>query len=357
MHSASDQLLEQARRSMDGAGGLPVMPVAGTLSTPLPEWIPPAAVLVALAAVLVGGIVWLFGGKLLKPAFILIGGVLGAAVGAVYTPGVTQTIGGLPAAYPGMAVGLVVGMILAVVLFRFAMATLSAGIIGSACILAAIISLAYVPGALPSPDGVETKDGRATITADGTDMSLRQDVESQVKDWSGRLQDAAKQYRDAQLLAGAGKTSADHATDAKAALGIGEEGDLAKADQERIEAAKRTAQAISDHVAGRWQSLPERSRLIIAASWMAGAMVGFLLGLLLPKKAAATVSALAGAAMLLFGAITLIDSYTVFGQKLAGVSAVGWLGAWLVLAAIGLLFQSRKASSPAPAPRAAPAPA
>jgi F0F1-type ATP synthase assembly protein I len=356
MQLGSDQLLDQARQAI-GDGGLAPMPVAGALNTPLPDWIPPAAVLVALAAVVVGGVVWLFGGKLLKPAFILIGGVIGSAIGAVYTPSLIQTIGGLPAAYPGMAVGLIIGMILSVVLFRFAMATMTAGIIGAAGILTAVIALAYVPGALPATDSVEASADRTTISADGTDATLRQQVEDQVKDWSGRLQDAARQYRDAQLLAGAGKTSEDHATDAKAALGIGPEGDQNAADAERIEAAKRTAQAISHHVAGRWQALPERSRLIVAASWMAGAMVGFLLGLLLPKKAAATVSALAGAAMLLFGAVSLIDRYTVFGEKLAGISALGWLGAWMVLAALGLLFQSRKSSSPAPAPRAAPAPA
>lgn len=356
MQLGSDQLLDQARQAI-GDGGLAPMPVAGALNTPLPDWIPPAAILVALAAVVVGGIVWLFGGKLLKPAFILIGGVIGSAIGAVYTPSLIQTIGGLPAAYPGMAVGLIIGMILSVVLFRFAMATMTAGILGAAGILTAVIALAYVPGALPAADSVEASADRTAITADGTDATLRQQVEDQVKDWSGRLQDAARQYRDAQLLAGAGKTSADHSTDAKAALGIGPDGDQNAADAERIEAAKRTAQAISDHVAGRWQALPERSRLIVAASWMAGAMVGFLLGLLLPKKAAATISALAGAAMLLFGAVSLIDRYTVFGDKLAGISALGWLGGWMVLAALGLLFQSRKSSSPPPAPRAAPAPA
>jgi hypothetical protein len=84
--------------------GLGPMGVAGALDTPLPG--------VDAAR---GGhgrprlpwwsacIVWLFGGKLLKPAFILIGGVIGSAHRARSTPRcLVQTIGGLPAAYPGM---------------------------------------------------------------------------------------------------------------------------------------------------------------------------------------------------------------------------------------------------------------
>jgi hypothetical protein len=70
-----------------------------------------------------------------------------------------------------------------------------------------------------------------------------------------------------------GKTSKERATDAKAAPGTGSRWRPDDADEaEGIDAAKRTAQAISDHIAGRWQALPARSRLIVAGSWMAGAM-------------------------------------------------------------------------------------
>ncbi len=334
---AAKQLLEQAQAAGSGPG-------LGSLTDQMPAWMPPAAIMVAIGAVVVGLIVWLFGGKLIKPAFVLIGGVIGSALGAVYTPMLTPTIAGIPAAYPGMAAGLIVGMLAAGLVYRFAMASLAAGVGGSAAVLACVVTLSYFPGAIPPTDAVTQKDGRAVITADGTDTDLRQQVESQVRDWSGRLKDAAQKYKDASVLAQAGAPPAPGATPAG----------LDDADKERIEAAKRTAQAISDHIAERWQALPARTRLIIAGSWMAGAMGGFLLGLLLPSKAAAAVSSLAGAAMLLAGATSLADHYTTLGPQISGVSAMGWLGAWMALSAIGLFFQSRGKKRPAPAAEAPP---
>lgn len=335
-----NQLLEQAQHAAGGQGDL-----ASTLGGGMPEWMPPAAVIVALGALCVGAIIWLFGGKLIKPGFILVGGVIGSAIGAVYVPMITATMLGIPSAYPGMMIGLVLGMIAAVIVYRFAMASLTAGVVGSAAVLGGIITLSYFPGAIPPSDAISNGRDRGVITADGTDTDLRTQVEDQVRDWSGRLKDAAQKYKDAQLLASASKDPAS-AGNASAALGLSGDPDQQAADKERIEAAKRTAQAISDHVAERWQALPERSRLIIAATWMAGAMTGFLMGLILPNKAAAAVSSLTGAAMILAGGISLADRYTSLGPSLAGISAMGWLGGWMALSAVGLLFQSRKKAKP-----------
>ncbi len=328
------QLLDQAQSAANGG---------------MPDWLPPAGIMVAVGSVLVGVIVWLFGGKLIKPGFVLVGGVVGAACGAVYVPSMTATIAGMPAAYPGMAIGLLLGMIAAVIVYRFAMATLSAGVLGLGAVLAGIVALSYVPGAIPPPTAITQADGKTVITADGSASQIKDQVEQQVRDWSGRLKDAAQKYKDAQTLTGAGTAAAG-----SPAPGSAEQD---AADKERIEAAKRTAQAISEHVAERWQALPQRSRLVIAGSWMAGAMAGFLLGLLLPNKAAAAVSALTGGAMVIAGSASLADRYTSLGPWLAGVGAMGWLGAWMVVSAIGLLHQSKRKKSPPPATAVVVAPA
>ncbi|MCG3121992.1 MAG: hypothetical protein GIKADHBN_00365 [Phycisphaerales bacterium] len=336
MQQDVSQLLEQARQAGLETSGLDAAALqqqaAGGLLDQLPAWMPPAAVIVAIGAVLVGVILWLIGGRIIKPGFVLVGGIIGSAFGAVYLPALTPTVAGIPAAYPGMMGGLMLGMIAAVIVYRFAMASLAAGIVGSAAVLTSIVGLSYMPGALPSADAVEQQGDRTVITADGTDVTIRQQVEEQVRDWSGRLKDAAQKYKDAQTLAGGASKDDPDAGDAEQQA----------ADQERIDAAKRTAQAVSDHIAGRWQMLPQRSRLIIAGAWMAGAIAGFMLGLLLPTKAAATVSALTGSAMLIAGSVNLADHYTSAGPWIAGVSALGWLGSWLVLSACGLMFQSRK---------------
>lgn len=326
-----NQLLEHAA----GAGN------AAPTGVALPPWMPPAAVLVAAGALVVGIIVWLFGGKLIKPGFVLIGGVLGSAIGAVYVPMVTPTMAGIPSAYPGMLCGLVFGMIIALLVYRFAMACLTAGVVGAAAVLAGVISLSYFPGAIPPQDAITSTEGKTVINAGGTATDLRQQVEDQVRDWSGRLRDAAQKYKDAQLLAGAAGTKGTPA-EGQGNAGFVRTPEEEAADAERLDAAKRTAQAISDHLAERWQSLPERSRLVIAGAWMAGAMAGFLLGLIVPNKGAAAVSALTGAAMMLAGGISALDHYAALGPFASQIGPMGWLGAWLAISAVGLYYQSRK---------------
>lgn len=342
------QALEQLRSQAGPGGGLGSLSGVGGLADQMPSWMPPAAAIVALTAVIVGAVVWLFGAKLIKPAFVLIGGVIGSAAGAVFMPSVTSTIMGIPAAYPGMGIGLMVGMILAVLVYRFAIASLAAGVLGAAAILSAIVGLGYVPGAIPVDEGLVEQDGRIVIRADGTEGTLRDQVETQVRDWSGRLKDAAQKYKDAKLLTSAGAPDAPQV--------IAADGSTPEdPDKERIEAAKRTARAISDHIAERWQALPTGSRFTLAGAWMAGAMMGFLLGLVMPKKAAAAISSLSGAAMLLAGGVSLAERYAGAGPQLAGVSALGWLGVWLVVSAIGLFVQSRNTRpKQAAAPQAAP---
>lgn len=306
--------------------------------------------MVACAAVVSGVVAWLFGGRLIKAAFLVIGGVVGAALGAVYFPVFTDSLGGIPAAYVGMGLGFIVGVIAAALLFRFAMAILAAGVIGTAAVLVAIVTLSHVPGAIPPTESIGVVDGRAVIIADGSGQTARRLVREQFDSWTGAAKAAASRSVMGTPPSSSPITGAVPGDRPHLSLdGSGSHGEPGDAVGAAAEAAEEAARAIYDLIARRWQALPDRSRWIVAGSWMAGAMAGFALGIILPRKAAAAVSSLAGAGMILAGGVWLADRYTGLGAWLAGVGALGYLGAWMVLSAVGLIFQSRSRLGAAPA--------
>jgi hypothetical protein len=312
------------------------------------DWIPSAILLVALFG-LVSGVVLLFhGGRLLRPGFVMIGGVLGSAVGAVYLPAINPQIGGIPSAYIGLAAGLLFGSLAAVIMYRFAMAVCAAVVVGIGAVLTTLVALSHMPGAIP-PAGTELRLNDLGLSRDSAEPSallqskqaqdvIRSQVESKVRQWSDRIKDAAKTYE--KSTAGkdpVGRASNDPPLDVLRSSDPSHTGESG--------AVERAAKTITDHLATRWQALPERSRLILAAAWMAGAFVGFLLGLVLPRKAAAAVTSLVGAAILLVSLTRVSEALITDPHRLLNMGATGWLGAWLALSALGLFIQARSRSS------------
>src|SRR5512140_1812676 len=82
-------------------------------------WVAHAVVGAGLAA---GIVMWLCGGRLLKPVFALLGGLMGGSIGFVLMASVTESIAGIPSPYLGLGVGAVLGLIAGIALFRFAVA-------------------------------------------------------------------------------------------------------------------------------------------------------------------------------------------------------------------------------------------
>ena len=65
-------------------------------------WVAHGVVAASLAA---GVIMWLSGGKLLKPLFAFLGGVAGGAVGFVALPTATAAVFNVPSPYVGFEIG------------------------------------------------------------------------------------------------------------------------------------------------------------------------------------------------------------------------------------------------------------
>ena len=76
----------------------------------------------ALGIMLVGGLLlWLFGGRILKPLFGLAGLVLGGMVGLIALPAFgVEAVAGAPGAAIGLGIGAVIGLVVALVALKAA---------------------------------------------------------------------------------------------------------------------------------------------------------------------------------------------------------------------------------------------
>lgn len=115
--------------------------------------------------------------------------------------------------------------------------------------------------------------------------------------------------------------------------------------------ARAFMSALGDEFGSRWDTLPGQSRTIVLMSTVGGALFGFLMGLLMPTRSAAAVTAGFGGAVWLPSAAWLSSLIHLPGRGLMDLSATSWLIAWAVVALIGFTVQmsGRKA---APAERA-----
>ncbi|MFO0828454.1 MAG: hypothetical protein U0572_09930 [Phycisphaerales bacterium] len=96
--------------------------------------------------------------------------------------------------------------------------------------------------------------------------------------------------------------------------------------------------SVGDWGEARWNEMPRPLRTLLLAAGAAGAFLGFIAGLSSPVWAAAGVTSLFGALLVLACAVPLGSRFAPPGA-LPQLSPLGWLGTWAVLAAIGWSFQ------------------
>jgi hypothetical protein len=277
---------------------------------------------------LVGGLVlWSAGGKVLKPISVLLGACAGALLGGILLPiFIPERVGSVPSPYVGLGAGAFVGALIAVSLFRFAMMWAGGIALGLAGVLGASVYLSHTTG-----------------------LDLR--------GLSARQEDKNPAFRE-QLdsirteLSDAGKAVISNFKDRRdkgEGLHLGREFSEAGSTL----AATRTREFVTtagDDAKAVWNDLPGQSKLIVATAGLASAISGVLLGLFAPKSAASAVTAMLGAAVVLFSTVWLLRALDVQGSWLEQ-SPTGWLVIGGVLAAVGMGIQSRRsAKNPAPAP-------
>jgi hypothetical protein len=297
--------------------------------------LPVGAHLTVVVAILVGLALWLFGRKLAKPAFLLVGGLLGAAAGFLLLPAFgTPAIAEVPSPYIGLGVGAAAGLIVAGFVFRFTMALASAAVVGIAALL---ISSIYVTANPPDPDQT-TAVSTPALASIAPPLTLYQ----------LRLPGVPTLDRGRAIPVGRFQPESDLDPPAPADP-LADPADLpatSEAEPSAPDSLEDTAQRVRDFLAVLsseirlvWNSQPEEGRLIVLGSTVIGAALGFIIGLAAPNRAAIVITSMAGAAIWLPSAVALAHALqTPFRDALVwGPRA--WLIAWLVTSAIGVASQ------------------
>lgn len=270
----------------------------------------PLAVHLPVVVVLVAGLILcIAGSRLLRPVYLMmVAASCSLLVGLMAPNFIADRLLGIPSPVIGMAVGAVLGTLLAVATFRFALGLTTCGAFIIAAFLAAAAYLSTIPGALPPLDEHRARLGEA---------------------WSERINEAPQAYAVAQarrLIAVAASTLAASP-------------DVEKPEDE---VAANTRGFLDDcfhafHDA--WAVLPGDTRLTFVATCLAGAMLGFALGVAAPAKAGAAITSLAGAMLVLLSGAWLLRVAGVLDPSLAERGALAWLAAWIGLALLALVVQ------------------
>jgi len=264
-----------------------------------------------------------FGQRLLKPvlvvAAVFAGVVLGVRVGHALQVNVSPIIWSVAGAFGG---------ILAVVLsYRVALAT-SVAAIGA--VAAMLVATAAAEMGLVEVGAVRR----------GDESSLVSPVHDPLND----------EYRQGSSATGGSKVDD---SDAKARRTAAEEAKSAVATElDRVspglgpsflawsERFQGFVTSIGDWTQERWSMLPRPMRTLLLAAGAAGAFLGFVAGLASPVWAAATVTSLFGALLVLACGVPLASRF-VPPDAMPELAPLGWLAAWLGLAATGWAFQWR----------------
>jgi hypothetical protein len=258
------------------------------------------AAIVALAA---GLVLWLAGRMVIKPIFAVIGGVTGSMLGFFFLPLVApETIAEWPSTTVGLAVGAVLGLAVAIVLFRFTMAISTAVVLG---ILGGLGAATYLHFDSIHQNEVAAYEAQALSQAD-------------------------------QFLPDIPRSDSSPTGDGTQTASDGDQPELNPAQR----ASKFVQELYEELVVPWWDRQPVRSRFILSGTVFVGAAMGLLIGLAMPVKSAAVTTAMAGSAVWLPNAAFLLTAANLPGHgALARLGPMGSLIVWIVIAAIGMVFQ------------------
>ncbi|MEM7624044.1 MAG: hypothetical protein AAF333_00295 [Planctomycetota bacterium] len=288
----------------------------------------PAAWTVVLGVALVVGLVlWVFGGRLAKNGVMLTGfvaGGLGAAalatalsVGpdAAGVDGAAEAVRGVSGGNGlwilGIGIGgAIAGVLLAALLFRFWMAGMTA------VLLAAVVPIAGMiwEGNGPPLTSIQSAQD-VTLDALGAGESLPE---------AERLR-AAQAAGESAVADGSGETKLETAAEMADAL----------FDQDKFVEGLRGVWATQvEEVKVWWRDMEPGPRRFLVGGAGVGAVVGLVLGLVMPMVAASLQSAMVGSVLILFSGRTLLLKYVPGAD---GLLPSNWRGVLLSLGLITLL--------------------
>ncbi len=281
--------------------------------------LPAEAQLVLLALVVAGVMLWLFGGRFIKPAFASLGLVLGSATGLLIAAALGEdNIGQWPALHVGLLAGGVIGLTISIVAFKIAMIGAAAGAFAAAGFLISLIIVQHRPA----------------IEADTELLAVQMQEQGYSDD----------EYAEVLGILGAPGMSDNGDNGAAARQRLVESIDEAVTGaagvvNESAEQIRGFASALYHDLKGFHDSLDRDGSMIVGACAFGGALAGMLIGLFRPGKSAAMITAMTGSAIVLFAGIWLVRAWELPFEGVVTREPIAWANIWLVMSLGGWIFQ------------------
>lgn len=271
-------------------------------------------------AVLAGVVLWVSGGRLIRPALGLVGVLVGSTVG--WVAGQAFNLG--LATWAVVAVAAVIVGFLASRADRMAVPALLALMLG----VAAPTGLMVVLIAIDAFSGDEPPSaGPATMAAEDP---LAED--SWIAGAPDYLVDFLEQVREVG-------SPPDNGARAKRPLD--------EVIPERVAEARGEADLIWAAAQRAWDKAPQKLAAGLAGSSLVGALVGLIVGVVAPTFSAALVTALIGSALWLRCGGVLVTMVGLPGGSVLPRTVPGWLLVWIAASVIGLGIQWMYRAKPA----------
>ena len=298
--------------------------------------------LAAAVVVLLGILLWAFGSRVLKPAFVVAGIAIGGAAG--YLAGIALDLD-VPEWLFAVAGAIGLGL-LAFLAYRAAMGLCLALLFGLTAPLL-VVAWADFRGVEAFPE-TENSKLEALFAEDG-DATPDADIMQELRDLQDKIINAENLSEEAQRLLeekggglfGLGSESTDIEYD--------EDGNPLPPQNPPAwrEQLDRVIEIVREEAKARWDATPQGVRRSLVLSTACGAIFGLLLGLAAPKFSASLVTVLSGSAMMLTGGWTLVEHYVPSPPDWIPSNSTAWGLTWLGLAAVGMAIQWTLRAKPA----------
>ncbi|MCC5824116.1 MAG: hypothetical protein LAT64_08605 [Phycisphaerales bacterium] len=290
---------------------------------------------IALAA---GLALWLAGVKIVRTVFLALGAAAGGFVGSVLLPlsgmpslniGITLTPG-----FTGLIIGGIFGAIAAMGLLRVVVILTAAGAMAVVGTMAALVFLHFNP----SPQSDYHDPAAAEYTQNGA-------AGGQTTDLARRTREQTSEALD--LL----NRSVPDGTPAAEFLG---DLNTDEARERILDAAERSRAfiaGVAENLQADYERRPDRDKLIILSSTLAGLAVGLLVGVAMPRRSSALITSLFGSALWLAAGVALIRANTDPAPAFVAQPPLVWAVIWGLTAVAGMAVQfgliRRKGAKPA----------
>ncbi len=282
-----------------------------------------------MVLVLLGGLaLWLFGGRLVKPLFALVGIAFGGVVGLIVLPALgLAEVGGVPGSLVGMGVGALIGLVLSLVMLKVAIIFIAGLGFAAAGFLGATLYLEYNPLPDTNPPAFVVEDDTPR------DPMGRLLFKNPITGENMTIEQLTRSLREADSILG-GMGNGGGADEASG-------GDQDRSERFAAIAARCRAVLIQavDTVKSHWNALSSRERLVVLGSTFGSMALGMLIGFFMPKKSTAVITALAGSAIWLTSGVWLIDAFLPSLGAVTSHPPEIWAVVWGIVFLLGVTVQ------------------